>query len=289
VWRQNTRAVAEVRSKLTRHAVVWALKSLVIDRMSISRIAAGLGVAWNTANTAALAALAAGQHLLINDPTRLDGVKVIGVDEHAWQHVTGRDRFVTVIIDLTPVRNKTGPARLLDMVAGRSKKVFKDWLAARDKDFRDGIEQVAMDGFTGFKSASVEELPAAVEVMDPFHVVALAGQRLDEARQRIQQLTMGHRGRSGDPLYGIRATLRCGYEMLRDKQKTRLEAVFATDEHAVVEVTWSVYQRMIEAYRNKDQALRSRLATVLGEIRSQHHQTLPDTRPELVNDMSPTP
>jgi len=274
VWRQNTRAVAEVRSKLTRHAVVWALKSLVIDRMSISRIAAGLGVAWNTANTAVLAA---GQHLLINDPTRLDGVKVIGVDEHAWQHVTGRDRFVTVIIDLTPVRNKTGPARLLDMVAGRSKQVFKDWLAARDKDFRDGIEQVAMDGFTGFKSASVEELPAAVEVMDPFHVVALAGQRLDEARQRIQQLTMGHRGRSGDPLYGIRATLRCGYEMLRDKQKTRLEAVFATDEHAVVEVTWSVYQRMIEAYRNKDQALRSRLATVLAAS---------TTRPALTPDQN---
>ena len=141
------------------------------------------------------------------------------------------------------------------MVPGRSKKVFKDWLAARDKDFRDGIEQVAMDGFTGFKSASAEELPTAVEVMDPFHVVALAGQRLDDARQRIQQLTLGHRGRSGDPLYGIRATLRCGYEMLRDKQKNRLEAVFTDDAHAVVKVTWSVYQNIIKAYRNKDRGL----------------------------------
>ena len=274
VWRQNTRAAAEARSKLTRHAVVWALKSLVIDRMSISRIAAGLGVAWNTANTAVLAA---GQHLLINDPTRLDGVKVIGVDEHAWQHVTGRDRYVTVIIDLTPVRDKTGPARLLDMVAGRSKKVFKDWLAARDKDFRDGIEQVAMDGFTGFKSASVEELPTAVEVMDPFHVVALAGQRLDETRQRIQKLTMGHRGRSGDPLYGIRATLRCGYEMLRVKQKNRIEAVFTNDAHAVVEITWTVYQNIITAYRNKDRGLgKQQLTRIIDSLKSGVPALLPE-------------
>ena len=29
-----------------------------------------------------------------------------------------------------------------------------------------------MDGFTGFKSAAGEELPAARAVMDPFHVVS---------------------------------------------------------------------------------------------------------------------
>jgi len=37
------------------------------------------------------------------------------------------------------------------------------------------IEVVAMDGFTGFKTATSEELPDAVPVMDPFHVVRLAG------------------------------------------------------------------------------------------------------------------
>ncbi len=66
---------------------------------------------------------------------------------------------------------------------------------------------------------------------------------------------MGHRGRTGDPLHSIRASLRCGYEMLRDKQKHRLESVFADDAHAVVEVTWSVYQNVIEAYQNKDRVL----------------------------------
>jgi hypothetical protein len=37
-----------------------------------------------------------------------------------------------VIIDLTPIRDGTGPARLLDMAGGRSKQVFKTWLSERD-------------------------------------------------------------------------------------------------------------------------------------------------------------
>ncbi len=58
-----------------------------------------------------------------------------------------KHRRITVIIDLTPPRNKTGPARLLDMVPGRSKQVFKTWLADRPETFRAGLEVVAMDGF----------------------------------------------------------------------------------------------------------------------------------------------
>jgi transposase len=76
------------------------------------------------------------------------------VDEHAWRHTCRGDKFVTVIIDLTPVRDGTGPSRLLDMVEGRSKQVFKTWLEAQTPAFRDGIEIVAMDGFTGFKTAA---------------------------------------------------------------------------------------------------------------------------------------
>ena len=38
-----------------------------------------------------------------------------------------------------------------------------------------------MDGFTGFKTATAEELPAATAVMDPFHVVRLAGEAWTDA------------------------------------------------------------------------------------------------------------
>ena len=88
--------------------------------------------------------------------------------------------------------------------------------------------------------------------MDPLHVVRLAGDALDRCRQRVQQATLGHRGRAGDPLYRARRTLHTGANLLTDKQRTRLEAVFAIDEHVEVEATWGIYQRMIAAYREPD-------------------------------------
>ena len=248
-WRQDTSLAAAPRSKISRGGLAWALAGIVVDHLTVSRAAAGLGVSWNTANAAVIAE---GRRRLIDDPARFDGVTTIGVDEHVWRHTRFGDRYVTVIIDLTPTRRKTGPARLLDMVEGRSKAVFKQWLAERPKAWRDRIEVVAMDGFTGFKTAASEELPDAVPVMDPFHVVRLAGDGLDRCRQRVQQATLGHRGRAGDPLYGVRRALHTGAAFLTEKQKARLEAVFAVDEHVEVEATWGIYQRIVAAYREPD-------------------------------------
>ena len=107
-------------------------------------------------------------------------MEVLGVDEHVWRHTKRGDKYVTVIIDLTPVRDRTGPARLLDMTPGRSKKVLKTWLAQCDQAWREQVEVVAMDGFSGFKSAAGQELPQARAVMGPFHVVSLAVSKLDE-------------------------------------------------------------------------------------------------------------
>ena len=45
-----------------------------------------------------------------------------------WCHTRRGDRYVTVMIDLTPVRDRSGPARLLDVVPGRSKKSGKQEL-----------------------------------------------------------------------------------------------------------------------------------------------------------------
>lgn len=66
----------------------------------------------------------------------------------------------------------------LPMVPGRSIQSFKQWLAAREQAWRDAVEVVAMDGFTGFKTAAAEELPDAVAVMDPFHVVRVRHEAL---------------------------------------------------------------------------------------------------------------
>lgn len=249
VWRQNTEKAAEPRAKLSRRGLRWALEGIVVQHLTVARVAEGLGVAWDTANDAVLAE---GRRVLIDDEHRFDGVHVLGVDEHVWRHTRRGDKYVTVVIDLTGVRAGTGPARLLDLVAGRSKAVFKTWLAARPAEWRDRVEVIAMDGFTGFKSAAAEELPDAVAVMDPFHVIQLAGDALDRCRQRVQQDTTGHRGRAGDPLYGLRRTLHTGADLLTAKQASRIDVVLDDDRHSAVAAIWGVYQDMVAAYRRED-------------------------------------
>jgi transposase len=249
VWRQDTTKSAEPRAKLSRRGLRWALEGIVVQHLTVARVAEGLGVAWNTANDAVLAE---GKRVLIDDEQRFDGVTAIGVDEHVWRHTRRGDKYVTVIIDLTGIRDGTGPARLLDMVEGRSKQAFKTWLAERPDAWRDAVEVVAMDGFTGFKTATTEELPDAVAVMDPFHVVRLADEALDKCRRRVQQAIHGHRGMKNDPLYSARRTLHTGADLLTNRQKDRLAALFADDAHVEVEATWGIYQRMIAAYREEN-------------------------------------
>ena len=107
VWRQDTSTLAEPRARLTHAAVEWGLRALALECMSVSRVAAALGVSWHTANTAILTRA---EQILNEAPDRLEGVEVLGVDEHVWRHTRRGDRYVTVIIDLTPVRHEAGPA-----------------------------------------------------------------------------------------------------------------------------------------------------------------------------------
>ena len=120
-----------------------------------------------------------------------------------------------------------------------------------------------MDGFTGYKTAAVEAIEQVVTVMDPYHVVALAGEKLDLCRQRIQQESLGHRGRSGDPLYGIRRVARTRAALLTDRQHDRLAKVFTDPEHVAFGVTWNVYQDVIDAYQAEQPAEGKKIMTRL--------------------------
>lgn len=268
VFAHDSSRLARPGASTTRRCAGFVLRRLAIDKATISAVARELGRSWDTVNSIVIAAT--GELLLAAGPARLDGVRVIGVDEHKWSHVLGADAdgFVTVITDLTAVVAGQGPARLLDMVPGRSAAAMAGWLAARDQAFRDRVEIVAMDGFGGYKAAAVEALPDAVTVMDPFHVVALAGHKLDLCRQRVQQDTLGHRGRSGDPLYGVRRVLRTRDGLLTQRQWARIGAVFADDAHTAVEVTWCAYQQLIDAYAQNDpQRGKTLLATLIELLR----------------------
>ena len=61
------------------------------------------------------------------------------------------------------------------------------------------------------KNAIDDQLQDATSVLDTFHIVTLAGDAPGEVRRRVQQDTLGHRGRKGDPLYQIRNLLRASH------------------------------------------------------------------------------
>ena len=183
------------------------------------------------------------------------------------------------MIDLTPVRDRSGPARLLDVVPGRSKKGPQDLALPA----RPGLAWAGRGGSHGAaspgpESAADQELPQARAVMDPFHVVSLAGDKLDQCRRRIQRAITGRRGRAGDRLYRTRRTLHTGAGLLTDTQTERLETLFADDRHAAVQASWGVYQRLIQAYRTDEAGLGKYL---MQQLISSLKQAIPNVLEEI--------
>jgi transposase len=227
---QTSLPCADDGAKLTRRVTRWILQRLAVDRMSIAATAKALGVGWELVNKIAVDAA---RNLVYADPSHLAGVRILGVDEHVWKHTRPPGEpssMVTVLVDLTPLADGSGPARLIDMRPGRSADVLKTWLHERDPDFRAGVQVVTMDGFAGYATAVDHALPAATKVMDPFHVVHLAAEKLTGCRQRLQRETTGRRGRKDDPLYKHRRSLLTRTNYLTERQKQRLNLLWATDD-----------------------------------------------------------
>ena len=89
------------------------------------------------------------------------------------------------------------------------------------------------------RTPSLGQLQDATSVLDAFHIVKLAGDALDEVHRRVQQDTLGHRGRKGDPLYQIRLLLHASRHKLTPRQQERLREAFTADEaHISVEVVY---------------------------------------------------
>lgn len=243
--------VAE-RGSITARAVAWAIGQLHREHATIAGLARQLGVAWKTMWRAVLPEL----ERLDADPARFDGVTSLGVDEHLWHHGDPRrkgPKELTGMVNLTHDEHGRVHARLLDLVPGRSKKAYADWLTERGDQFRAGIGVAALDPFGGYKAAIDEQLADATAVLDAFHVVKLGTAVVDEVRRRVQQATLGHRGRKGDPLYGIATILRAGAENLTDKQWGRLATAIDRDEaHQEVFVAWQCAQQLRAAYKTRD-------------------------------------
>ena len=206
VWRYRHRACPTVtfsertgairpKGVLTERAGAEACRRVGQDAHSVAQVAADLGVGWPTV----MRAVAEFGHRILDAAWVDRAVVRLGVDETAFLAATARrhTQFVTGLVDLAPATG--GPARLLDVVEGRSGAVVTDWLAGRSPTWCSGVQVAALDPFRGYDTAFRAGLPTATVVLDPFHAIKLAQNTIDTVHRRVQQESLGHRGRRSDP------------------------------------------------------------------------------------------
>jgi len=209
----ETSAQFSRRCLLTRRASSEACRQVGENARPVSELADELGVCWWTV----MAAVIEHGRPLVDDPARVGAVEMLGVDETSWLaanrfHPT---RYATGLVDLD--------ARIvIDMVEGNSAADLRRWLAGQDRDWLGGIAVVATDLAESYRAGLNPHLSHALRVADPFHVVRVANRCLDRVRRRVQNETLGHRGRADDPLYRIRKLLLAGSERLDDRGHERL-------------------------------------------------------------------
>lgn len=226
-WSERTELAAP-KASLSNRVRAWAARRVDQHAETVAATARALGVGWHTT----MAAVVEHGRPIVDDPARLSDVERIGVDEHAWQRANAHrhTQFATGIVALP---NGDGQAaRLLDIVPGRSGTALGDWLAARPDWWRQHVREAALDAFRGYLTALREQLPHARHVLDAFHVVKLGFDAVDDVRRHVQQEQTGHRGRTGDALYGARRLLRRRVDRLKAHHFARLDAALVAGDAA---------------------------------------------------------
>jgi transposase len=203
-WTEHSDHV-DTQAVITRRAGMEACRQVGEHARPVSGIAAELGVCWWTIMNAVV------EHgtPLVDDPDRVGAVHQLGVDETSFLRANRSHStiYATGLVDLT--------ARIvIDMVRGNAAADLRRWTANADPGWLAGIEVVATDLAESFRAGLSPHLDHAQRVADPFHVVRVANRCVDKVRRRVQNETLGHRGRKADPLYRIRKLLLTGTERL---------------------------------------------------------------------------
>ena len=244
-WTEQ-RAAMRPRAVLTERARAEACRRVGKDAHAVAAVASDLGVGWATV----MRAVRDHGTPLVDDPARLAGVTALGLDETSFLKATptAPTRYVTGLVDLAA-------GRLLDVIVGRTRQAVDAWLAVREPGWLAQIATVALDPWRGYASALVAPLGHATVVVDHFHAIKLANTVVDQTRRRVQQATLGHRGRKRDPLYGIRKLLVCAREQLSERGWRRLRAGLAAgDPSGEIAAAWQGKELLRAVYAASDPA-----------------------------------
>jgi transposase len=211
---------------VTDRAARWA--TLHVGRLgrTVAEVAPELDWDWHTVSDAVVAY----GSVLVDDPDRIGPASALGLDETLFcrRGKWHRQEFCTSIVDVSLDHR----AQLLDVVPGRSAVGPTRWLEDRPRSWRDQIRWTVLDLSDPYRKTFDDTLPEAVQVTDPFHVTRLANAKLDECPRRVQNETLGHRGRRHDPLYRARRLPVKAHERLDDRGDAKLRGLLNAGDPA---------------------------------------------------------
>ena len=246
-WTVQYPRIASPRCQLTTRAGRWTTVQVGRHGRSVAEVAEDLGCDWHTV----VDAVAVFGEPLIDDADRIGPVSAVGLDETLFAR-EGPFRAQRWSIQIVDVRR----GQLLDVVPGRDAGGPCAWFAARPEPWRAGIDWATLDLSASYRTVFDTMLPDAVQVADPFHVVRLANDALDECRRRVQNETLDHRGRRPDPLYRARRRLVMAGERLTGDGRARLEALLhAGDPRREVRFAWNAKEVVHQIYQHTDPIL----------------------------------
>ncbi|MGH2851838.1 MAG: ISL3 family transposase [Solirubrobacteraceae bacterium] len=143
----------------------------------------------------------------------LAGLKRIGIDEIS--HRVGQS-YLTVVVD-----HDTG--RLVWAGAGRDRKTVERFLNELGQERCKQIELVSCDMASWIAGPVAERLPDAVRCVDPFHVIQLATDALDDVRREVwNEARRAGQHQLARDLKGARFALWKNPENLTDRQQHKL-------------------------------------------------------------------
>lgn len=241
-WTEDCPAIAVSRAQMTSRAARWVTVEVGRFARAVSDLAEVLGCSWHTIDTTVARW---GRALLDADTDRIAGTDSVGLDE-VLQVRTGRFRVKGWATSIVDVRD----GKLLDLVEGRTAQPAIDWFDAQPDTWMAGIRYGTLDLSGPYRKVFNQSFDQIDLVADPFHVTKLANKMVDDVRRRVQHETTGHRGRSGDPLYGARKLLVMADDRLDDTRLARLDSLLnAGDPYGEIRNAWHVKETIRRIYQ----------------------------------------
>jgi len=179
-----------------------------MDKTSVARLCR---VSWRTVGRAVQRVVAAKL-----DPGRLDGLFRIGVDEISWRK---GHKYLTLVADHDRGKVVWGSA-------GKDAATVDRFFAELGPQRSAAIEAVSMDLGPAYLKSVTDNAAQAIVCADPFHLVKLVGDALDEVRRDLwRQLRLLPDPRYARDFKGARWALLKNPDDLTDRQAGQLKSL----------------------------------------------------------------